>query len=209
MKRSKMTEILKIKGDWQEVVDACRVTVGKDSLGKEPSKLFKIKVLIAEHSPIRCITIKWIWKGIMSYVATHWSRHKWECYIKTQRSDRIGHDTNKNTREEPVNFVGEANPQHLIDSFRKRLCCQADDNTRGSAEEFKEELRPIQEEISDVLVPNCVYRCGCPEMEKCPRNLWPTFLAWAKQNHAVDVQKLSITGRYLLYNEFFYNEWRK
>ena len=49
------TEILKIKGDWQEVVDDCRTTVGKDSLGKEPSKKFKREILISEHSPIRSI----------------------------------------------------------------------------------------------------------------------------------------------------------
>lgn len=202
------TEILKIKGDWQEVVDACRVTVGKESLGKEPSKLFKIKVLIAEHSPIRCISIKWIWKGIKSYVATHWSRHKWECYIQTQRSDRVGRDTSKNTRDEPVDFVGEANPQHLIDSHRKRLCCQSDDNTRESAEDFKTTLRLYQPEVSFVLCPNCVYRCGCPEMERCPRDLWSTLVAWCKEKHNVDIRKLSIEGRYRMYNEWFYSEWR-
>ena len=31
------TEILKIKGDWQEVVDDCRSTVSKPPLGHEPS----------------------------------------------------------------------------------------------------------------------------------------------------------------------------
>ena len=54
-----LTEILKIKGDWQEVVDDCRATVGKKELGKEPSKRFKIGILIAEHTPIRDIIIKW------------------------------------------------------------------------------------------------------------------------------------------------------
>lgn len=47
-----LTEILKIKGDWQEVVDDCRATVGKIELSKEPSKRFKIGILIAEHTPI-------------------------------------------------------------------------------------------------------------------------------------------------------------
>ena len=37
----KKTEILKIKGDWQEVVDDCRATVKKSPLGKEPSEAFK------------------------------------------------------------------------------------------------------------------------------------------------------------------------
>ena len=60
------TEIIKIKGDWQEVVDDCRTTVGKDSLGKEPSKKFKREVLISEHSPIRSISVKWKWVNIPS-----------------------------------------------------------------------------------------------------------------------------------------------
>ncbi len=54
------TEILKIKGDWQEVVDDCRATVGKESLGKDPGTTFKRGILLAEHSPIRDISIKWL-----------------------------------------------------------------------------------------------------------------------------------------------------
>lgn len=41
------TEILKIKGDWEEVASDCRLTVGKPPLGKEPSADFKRKILIA------------------------------------------------------------------------------------------------------------------------------------------------------------------
>ena len=51
------TEILKIKGDWQEVVDDCRATVKKSPLGKEPSYAFKKAILISEHSPIRDISV--------------------------------------------------------------------------------------------------------------------------------------------------------
>lgn len=84
------TEIKKIKGSWEEVVDDCRATVGKPPLGHEPSEDFKRRILIAEHGPIRTISVKWMWNGIKSWIATHWSRHKWECCISTQRSDRTG-----------------------------------------------------------------------------------------------------------------------
>lgn len=203
---ARSTEILKIKGDWQEVVDDSRMTVGKESLGHEPSKKFKIGILIAEHSTIRDIIIKWMWRGIKSYVATHFSRHKWECCIKTQRSDRVGMNTDKNTRDTLVNFVGNANPQHLIDSWRKRLCCQSSDETREKAEDFKLTLHAYEPEISDVLVPNCVYRCGCPEMQMCKRKLWPSFVNWCYGRH-VNVTKTSIEERYMLYNEWFRTEW--
>lgn len=64
------TEILKIKGDWIEVASDCRSTVGKPPLNHEPSVDFKKKILIAEHSPIRDISVKWTWRGIKSLVAT-------------------------------------------------------------------------------------------------------------------------------------------
>lgn len=196
------TRIIKVKGDWQEVVNDCRATVGKGELGKEPSSRFKQKILIAEHSPIRDIIIKWVWKPIKSWVAVHWVRHKWECFVQTQRTDRTGIDRDKLPQDSPVSFTGEANAQHLIDTWRKRLCRQASPETREYAEDFKAELRTIQPELSDVLVPNCVYRCGCPEMTCC--GMWVDFMEWCHDCKNVDVRHLSIMTRYRLYNEWFY-----
>lgn len=191
------TKILKIKGDWQEVVNDCRATVGKEPLGKEPSEKFKREILISEHSPIRAITIKWIWRNIASWVATHWSRHKWECYIKTQRTDRTGTDRNKLPQDAPVNFTGEANVQHLIDSFRKRLCMLASRETRKYAEDFKTTLHDVEPEISDVLVPNCIYRCGCPEPNGC---------RWYETISAINptLASTNIQERYDAYNTMFH-----
>lgn len=161
------TEIIKIKGDWQEVVDDCRSTVGKEALGKEPSGEFKRNILISEHSPIRDISVKWRWRDMPHWVTVHWVRHKWEKFVRTQRSDRTGIDRTKLPQDEPQTFVGEANTQHLIDTMRKRLCFMASPETRKYAEDLKRELYAEQPEISDVLVPNCIYRCGCPEMNGC------------------------------------------
>lgn len=192
------TEILKIKGDWQEVVDDCRSTVGKPPLGREPSETFKKNILIAEHSPIRDITVKWKWPGIKSWVATHWVRHKWECFVRSQRSDRTGVDRDKLPQDAPVDFTGEANAQALIDTMRKRLCYQASPETRAYAEDLKAKLRDVQPEMSDVLVPNCVYRCGCPEMQSC--GLWDSMV---KQTEGA-VSSHRINERYEAYNRYFY-----
>lgn len=200
------TEILKVKGDWQEVVDDCRATVGKESLGKEPSEWFKRALLIAEHSPIRDILIKWRWKGIKSWIATHWVRHKWECFVQTQRSDRTGVERDELPQSALVNFTGEANPQALIDTMRKRLCRQASKETREYAEDFKHTLHDVQPEISDVLVPHCVYRSGCPEMHPC--RFFETFRGWCMSKHGREVMLMSISERYAMYNEFF-EEMRK
>lgn len=161
------TELTGVKGSWREVVDDCRATVGKESLGHEPGKKFKRAILIAEHSPIRDLRVRWRWRDIPSWVATHWSRHKWECFIRTQRSDRTGAPRGKLPQEAHVTFTGEANAQNLIDTWRKRLCYQASPETRQYAEDFKRALLPFEPELSDVLVHNCVYRGGCPELLTC------------------------------------------
>jgi hypothetical protein len=160
----KLTEILKIKGTWEDVVNRCRATVGKDELGKEPSSEFKKAILIAEHSPIRELHISWAWRCIKSWVATHWVRHVWECYVKTQRDDRTGIPRDDLPQGALVDFFGEMNPQHSIDTWRKRLCFLAHPRTREYAVDFKAELHEFEPEWSDVLVPNCIYRGGCPEM---------------------------------------------
>lgn len=190
------TEIIKVKGDWQEVVDDCRATVGKASLGKEPSEKFKRDILIAEHSPIRDISIKWRWRDMPHWITVHWVRHKWEKFVRTQRTDRTGVDRAKLPQDEPQTFVGEANTQHLIDTYRKRLCRMASPETREYAEDFKAALHEEQPEISDVLVPNCIYRCGCPEMGGCG---W--FDRMADKYPAL--RSSCLTERYRAYNEVF------
>lgn len=194
------TEIIKIKGDWQEVVDDCRATVGKESLGKEPSQKFKREILIAEHSPIRDISVKWRWRDMAHWITVHWVRHKWEKFVRTQRSDRTGVPRDKLPQDEPQSFTGEANAQHLIDTMRKRLCYQSADETREYAEDFKLALHKCEPEISDVLVPNCIYRGGCPELGTC--GTWEDFVDWSI-DQGKDARLLTIQQRYDLYNEFF------
>ena len=83
------TDILSIVGSWQEVVDDCRSSVNKPPLGKEPSKEFKLGLLIAEHTPIRLIRIRWRWTNLPSWVATHWVRNTFYKVVSTQRSDKL------------------------------------------------------------------------------------------------------------------------
>ena len=198
------TNLIKVTGDWLDVVNACRSTVSKPPLGREPSKAFKTKILISEHSPIRLISFLWDWRAIMSWVATHWSRHKFEKFISTQRTDRTGIDRNKLPQDEEVDFMGYANVQNLIDAFRKRLCYTASPETRALGEDFRAVLRMIEPEISDVLVPNCVYRCGCPEMDMCENKTWLQFKTWCESAHSLKPELLGIKRRYDLYNEWFY-----
>lgn len=191
------TEIIKVKGDWQEVVNDCRATVKKPPLGREPSTEWKRAILIAEHDPIRDIIIKFRWKDIKYWVAMHWKTHIWRSRVDSQRNDRQSkYDRNKAPQDARVDFIGDPNIQNLIDTMRKRLCCQAAPETRAYAEDFKTKLHEIQPEIADVLVPNCVYRCGCPELHPCGMYEW-----WLKFHP--EIASTDIQARYDKYNELF------
>ena len=192
------TEILSIKGSWSEVLSDCRSTVGKPPLEKDPSSDWKRGILLAEHSPIRDISVRFRWSGIKSWIATHWVRHKWECYVQSQRSDRTGVPRDKLPQDAPVDFIGEMNAQAAIDTMRKRLCHQASAETRAYAEDFKVALRETEPELSDALVPNCVYRCGCPEMKSC--GLWARM---ARETCGL-IASQCINERYKAYNAYFY-----
>ena len=192
------TEILKIKGDWEEVVNDCRATVGKAELGKEPSRAFKRSIMISEHDPIRDIEVKFRWRNIKYWVAMHWKTHIWRSRTNTQRNDRQDHyDRNKAPQDSLVEFIGDPNAQHLIDTWRKRLCRMASKETREYAEDLKVVLRTVEPEISDVLVPNCIYRCGCPEEWGCH---WYNKMVEKYPKLA----STNIQERYDEYNRIFY-----
>lgn len=192
------TEIIKVKGDWQEVVNDCRATVKKPPLGREPSAEWKRAILIAEHDPIRDIIIKFRWKDIKYWVAMHWKTHIWRSRVDSQRNDRQSkYDRNKAPQDARVDFIGDPNTQNLIDTMRKRLCSQADPETRAYAEDFKAVLHEVQPEISDVLVPNCIYRCGCPEMQTCG-----LYESWSRLQP--EVMSTCIQHRYDIYNSMFW-----
>ena len=194
------TKILKIKGSWEDVVDDCRASVGKEPLGHEPSEDFKKRMMINEHGPLRNIWIKWVWPGMKYWEAMHWKTHVWPALTNTQRNDRQElYDRDEAPQKMPVNFRGEANPQHLIDTFRKRLCKKAAEETRNTAIDFKVTLRGIEPVISDGLVPNCVYRCGCPE-GGC------TYYAELLKKDP-DVGSHNIQKRYDAYNRLFYEDF--
>lgn len=204
-KEKEMTEFNFISADWKRVKNHCRTTVGKEFTENEPSESFKKKLLISEHTPIRLIEIDWSWKGIKSWVATEWSRHKFEKFITSQRNDRQNnYDRNKAPQDAPVNYDGYANAQNLIDSWRKRLCNCATVEARTLAQDFKIELQKINPELASVLVPNCIYRCGCPEFKCC--GFWKSFEEFCLKN---DVDVFDIECRYNAYTEFFNKSYNK
>lgn len=111
-----------IQSDWKNIKNKCRTTVNKEYTENEPKTNFKKRLLISEHSPIRLLEVDWSWKSIPYWVSTEMSRHKFEKFISTQRTDRTGVNRDNEPQSKPVNFDGFANAQHLIDFSRVYRC---------------------------------------------------------------------------------------
>lgn len=192
-----------ILDDWRRVKNHCRTTDNKEFTEIDATEIFKKKLLVSEHTPIRLLEFDWTWKNIYYWLSTEWSRHKFEKFISTQRDDRLIDEIPRNDKPQGalVNFDGYANMQQAIDGWRKRLCDQATDDARELAEDFKATLHETHPLESDVLVPNCIYRMGCPEFTCC--GYIHRFLKWcADNNKKLDI--INIQNRYDLYNEYFY-----
>lgn len=196
------TEILEKKGKWSEVLDACRNTVSKKFLGKEPSEEFKRKLMICEHSPIRQLWIKWRWKDLPSYISVHFARHHIgvEKWISSQRNDRqTKYDRRKAPQDSPVSFVAEGNAQFFINMSKVRLCTSADPDTRKQAEDLKMAIKEVDEHIAWACVPSCVYRGACSE----PDNDCGFYKRFLERHPEITVHT-SIQERYDIYNKEFY-----
>ena len=162
-------KLTKVKGDWEEVANRARTTVGKEELGKEPSNKFKTRILMAEHSPIRGLIYCFKITNLKSWVATHLVRHHVgvEKWVRTQRTDRTGIDRDELPQGALVEMELEANAQALINMSRKRLCTQASPESREVMQEIKKEVSKRDEFLSRIMVKECVYRGFCPEMQSC------------------------------------------
>lgn len=198
------TIITKVDCDWIDVKNECRTTANKVPTMTEATHHFKWKLLISEHSPIRLLRIKWRWPQVKSWVATHFSRHwlGFDKWVGTRRTEWLGRDRSELPQGELVPMSVCANAQALINVSRYRLCYRASAETREYIEDVKQEVHKSEPEISNVMVPNCVYRCGCPEISSC--GFFDTF----KKKHS-GIDFTSIEERYKAYNEDFYQGGEK
>lgn len=174
-----MSEIIRMERVtlWKRALNAARRTIGKEPLNKEPSKSWRAKMLLAEHSPIRLVEFEWTWKDIMQWVTTHLVRHHEGCekFVHTQRGDRraILDEYNVSSRNElPQGATNDmdmtANAQALISISRKRLCNCASKETREAWKQVQDAIREVDPVMADKMVPECIYRGFCPEfMNPC------------------------------------------
>lgn len=162
-------EYLGTKGTWREVADSANTTISKEAGTKEPSVLWKRKMLLCEHSPIRQLFIKCKWYNLKYWVSVHFVRHKFgiEHWVRTQREDRTGVSRDELPQGNFVEHEFLADAQALINISRKRLCNQASKETREAWQEVLESIKEDQPELYNVCVPDCIYRGWCYEYKSC------------------------------------------
>lgn len=173
-----VTEISEVSSSWSKILDLCRNTVNKKDIGKEPSSIFKKRLLMAEHSPIRTLSVQWRWPNLKSWISVHFVRHKIgiEHFVSTQRDDRTGKGRDKASQDTEVSHSAHANAHAIMAISRRRLCKQAHKETREAWVSFLGELVKHEMELVSRCVPECVYRNGlCPEMNSCGWNKGEQF----------------------------------
>lgn len=151
--------------DPEVIQEAAWVTARKEKGSKFTGNVF-FQYLISEHSPIRRLVLSWRIRDLERRASSHMVRHKHaEAFIGGSRPDWFEKDDGTN------DHLQDFNCQALIDFSRKRLCSRAWKETRRAAEGLKESLMGSGDEFYEALgkamVPNCVYRNGCPEGKKC------------------------------------------
>lgn len=162
-------KFLGVRGSWNDVLNSARTTINMEHGEKEPSSNWKRRILLAEHSPIRLLNIKWKWFDLKYWVSTHFVRH-WlgiEHYVRTQRTDRTGTDRDDLPQGALVEHEAVANTQALINISRKRLCNCASIETRHAWQEFLFTIQDQEPELYSVCVPDCIYRGHCYEHKSC------------------------------------------
>lgn len=156
---------------WEWAKRAALKTMGLKPKTKQPTDSWKAKMLLAEHSPIRNVTYYISFTNIRQWVTVHLVRHwlNFIPFVHSQREDRRVLDCSRD--ELPQGSLNDmdvmANAQALINVSRKRLCGRASKETREAWIAAKEAVRKVDPIMADKMVPNCVYRGFCPELECC------------------------------------------
>lgn len=173
---TKVTRLECVKPDWKRVLNAARRTVGLKPIAKEPSDLFKRKILLSEHSPIRLLEYDFTWEDIRMWVTTHLVRHHEGCekFVHTQRTDRNEALKLLERDDLPQGLLNDmdmtCNAQAFINISRVRLCNCASKETREAWKLVIEYLKEIDPILAEKCVPNCLYRGFCTEYDPRPEH---------------------------------------
>lgn len=156
---------------WERVLNACRMTVNKKYLEKEPSDDFKKKLVRSEHSPLRMLEFDITIRQLPYWIHAELCRHHigLEKFVTTSRPDRThsGLTRHELPQDALVSMTLAMNAQAIINVSRLRLCRMAAPETQEVWQAVIDKLREVEPIIADACVRNCIYRGFCPEIMPC------------------------------------------
>lgn len=159
-----MNFVVKKLTDEKLLRTACDAT---RTLKNSPSQMSLSRIYQCLHSPART-QLFWVeMYGIPTFVSTHIVRHKHgvEHFVQSNREDRggvVGAD-----RLTPVSHSMMINAEALINIARKRLCFASHRTTVGVVSRLRNAIRAVDPDLADAMVPECVARGFCPELQVC------------------------------------------
>lgn len=84
----------------------------------------------------------------------------------------------------PTDLIGLLNAEALINMAHKRLCSKASEETRNVVNQIREQVRKVDPNLADHMVPQCIYRGGiCPENNPCGVNRDKKLINEYKQHY--------------------------
>lgn len=156
---------------WERVLNACRMTVNKKYLAKEPSDEFKKALIRSEHSPLRMLEYDITIHDVPYWIHAELCRHHIgvEKFVTTSRPDRVpgGKSRHELPQDALVSMTLSMNAQAIINVSRLRLCRKAAQETQDVWHAVIGKLREVEPLLADACVRNCLYRGFCPEIEPC------------------------------------------
>lgn len=156
--------------DWVFCKNCALVTVGKKT-EKVPDLQWKHAILKARHSPIRTLQFAFYLQDVPYCVSTHLARHVHaQPFVRSQRNDRQSkYDRNAARQDAPVDMIWYMNAEELMTIANKRLCMQAEKDTRAIVRMMCALVLDKLPEFNGLLLPPCRIYGECMEMFPCSK----------------------------------------
>lgn len=151
-----------------------------------PTSQWKLKMLMAEHSPLRCLQFYITFEDIPYFVHVHLVRHFMGLtpFVSTSRSDLTDvKDRSKRKQTDLVNFSLYINAQAILAISYKRHCNKASAETRELWDMVRNEMLKVDKELAMMMVPACIHQGHCPELSTCGFCNTEAYKNWLKRYH--------------------------
>ena len=162
--------------DW-DLVKRAALQTRNLKMKNPPTKEWIMKMLRAEHSPLRCLHFYITFYDVPYFVHVHLVRHFMGLtpFVSTSRSERRQTDL--------VNFSLDINAQAILNISYKRLCNKASFETQTLVQLLKEEMGKVDPYLAKMMVPACIHQGQCPEMASCGFYKTTYYHRWLELYH--------------------------